>query len=117
LKPSSPAKIDKAMSWFDSDFIVRLLGLAAIGLFLWIVLRPRYEAMIRIEEGECRVTQGKLTASHLQIIAETCAAHGVRDGWIGTQRRRGQQLRVLRFSVSIPDACRQQLRNLWPVHA
>src|SRR5690242_13876294 len=104
------------MSWLDSDLIARLLGLGAIGFILWIVFRPRYEVMIRIQEGECRVTQGKLTASHLQVIAETCAAHDVREGWIGTQRRRGQQQRVLRFSASIPDACRQQLRNLWPVH-
>jgi hypothetical protein len=77
--------------------------------------RPNYNVLIRIRRGECRLDKGKLTAAHLKVVAEICSQHGVQEGWIGTQRR-GRRA-ALRFSKTIPEDCRQQLRNLWPVHA
>src|SRR5438128_369465 len=95
----------------DSDFVARLVEVAATGLLLWVIFRPKYDAMIRIHRGESQLTKGKLTASHLKVVAEICSEHGVQYGWIGTQRR-GRRA-ALRFSKTIPEDCRQQLRNLW----
>jgi hypothetical protein len=104
-----------AMSLWDSDFVARAIGVTAAALFLWLVFRPKYDVMIRIRRGECRLTQGKLTAAHLKVVAEICAEHGIQEGWIGTIRR--DRRSTLRFSKNVPEECRQQLRNLWPVHA
>src|SRR5687768_4129050 len=104
------------MDWLDSEFVSRGIAiLVAIGL-VWLIFRPRYDLVIKIREGKPVVTKGKITGAHLQIVEETCARHGIQTGWIGAVRA-GKRRQALRFSGNIPPECRQQLRNLWPVHA
>ena len=78
----------------------RVLGQSSSRLFV-----------IRITDGVPRAARGQVTRGFLRDVAETCADNGVRGGeirGIATGRRIN-----LAFSGSIPNLCRQQIRNIW----
>jgi hypothetical protein len=53
-------------------------------------------------------------AALLRQAEESCQEHGVRHGEV-YGRLWGRRVR-LSFSRGIPSACRQRLRNVWPLH-
>jgi hypothetical protein len=88
------------------------LGLAAVAIWaLWSASRPRPAFVIRIAGGTPQVARGRVPREFLQDVAQTCGRHGVSDAVV---RGLVQNERIaLAFSGRIPQACRQQLRNLW----
>ena len=83
---------------------------AAIAVF-WLAWRPRYEFVIRIDNGMARAVQGKVTGAFVHQVGQACAEFTVIDGWVAGVRR-GKRL-SLAFSRSIPPQCQQRLRNNW----
>jgi hypothetical protein len=78
---------------------------------VYYALQPRYLFLVKIEDGDLRVTRGKVSANFLAEMDEAVTRNGVRHGWVGGVRR-GQKI-CLAFSRSIPPGCQQQIRNLW----
>jgi hypothetical protein len=94
-----------------------LAQLVVIGLLvgaLWWACQPRYVFVVRIDHGQPCVTRGKVTPTFLREVGQACGDAEVRRGWVGGVRR-GKQV-ALAFSRSIPQACRQRLRNQWQLH-
>jgi hypothetical protein len=94
-----------------SDLLPNLVIVALVLAGLWYAFQPRYAFFVRIEAGRARVTAGKVTPAFLQRVAEACARNGVARGWVGGVQRRRRVSLV--FSRTIPESCRQQLRNEW----
>lgn len=84
-----------------------------IGWGIYAVLRPGGVFVVRIRGGVPRSARGVVTAGFLRDVAEVCARHGVRRGTLRGVAI-GRRIR-LEFSADIPEACRQQLRNVWGV--
>src|SRR4051794_24165884 len=92
-----------------------LVVLAVVIVGAWLILKPRYQFVIRVARGEPRVTRGRVTASFVQDVAEVCREFGIASGWVGGVAR-GKRVSLV-FSWGMPPACRQRLRNLWVTHA
>jgi hypothetical protein len=92
--------------------MILTLALVAIPAWaLWSLCRPRPAFVVRVEDGVPRVAHGKVAREFLHDVRETCGRHSVTWGEVrGVARDRKISLE---FSVEIPEACRQQLRNLW----
>src|SRR5687767_12364480 len=96
------------------ELSAKLVFLGLAGGVLYLACRPRYVFLVRVVNGETRVSTGKVTSAFLTQLAETCGRTGVQRGWVGGVLR-GKRV-ALRFSRSIPTDCRQRLRNLWALH-
>ena len=93
-----------------------LINLVILGLVIWggwLICQPRYLFVVRISQGKPRLVKGKATAAFLQQVNETCSQAGLKSGWVGGVRR-GKHVALV-FSRSFPQACRQQLRNIWVI--
>ena len=66
---------------------------------------------MKIDQGEPRVTRGKVHAEFLDNIRAICREYSLTAGWIGGVEQ-GKSI-ALRFSRSIPPGCQQRLRNIW----
>jgi hypothetical protein len=107
--PDSPSA-HRAEAIFVSPVII-LAAAMLVGWGLYTACLPRPVFVVRIINGVPRTARGLVTRGFLQDIAETCARHGVRGGEI---RGIASGRRInLAFSGEMPEACRQQLRNLW----
>ena len=92
--------------------VVELLLVALVIWGLWTALRPRPQFVVRIADGVPRVGKGKVPPGFLQDIGEVCARHRVSQGEVRGVAVEGRRI-ALKFSGSMPEPCRQQLRNLW----
>ena len=91
-----------------------LFLLAVVLLVGWAVYsacRPRALFVIRVADGVPRAARGRVTRGFLRDVAETCTHHGVRGGEIRGIAA-GRRINLV-FSGTIPDLCRQQIRNIW----
>jgi hypothetical protein len=80
----------------------------------WLIANTRFVFWVRIRNGVPSVGRGKVAAPFLRDLVDVCGEYPIERGWVGGVRRgRGIQLA---FSRSIPERCRQQLRNLWNLH-
>jgi hypothetical protein len=96
--------------------VIPLVQLAAGALLVWLLWRalgPRYVFVVRLKDGQPRVTQGTVAPAFLREIADTAARHGVTSGVVRGVARQGRV--VLAFSSGFPPPCQQQLRNLWAI--
>jgi hypothetical protein len=78
---------------------------------LWYAERLRYAFVLLIREGEVLVQRGRATPAFVAEVRRICGEHDVGRGWVGAVRQ-GRRLRLV-FSGSLPEGCRQQLRNVW----
>lgn len=95
------------------DFTFTLLVAVVAGGLLWFAFQPRYVFVVRIDKGVPRVAKGKVTMAFVHEVEQVCAEAQLATGWLGGVRR-GHGI-ALAFSRSIPRACQQRLRNLWPI--
>jgi hypothetical protein len=93
------------------DVLLKLGLLLLVAWGLWSALRPRPQFIVRIADGVPRVARGKVAATFLQEINEACDRHGVRRAEVRGVAA-GPRI-ALKFSGSMPERCRQQLRNVW----
>jgi hypothetical protein len=98
----------------DVDVATDLFLIGLVAGVAWLVLRPRYLFVVRIEGGVPHIAKGMVTADFLRQVQMVCAEAGVTRAWVSGLRR-GRRVR-LAFSRGMPPSCRQQLRNLWPLH-
>jgi hypothetical protein len=96
------------------ELLLKILVVASLVGLIWFMIQPRFVFYVRIDAGQPRVTKGKVTAAFLDVIGETCQRNGVARGWVGGVAK-GREI-ALEFSRSIPQPCRQQLRNMWMMH-
>lgn len=89
----------------------QLLVLGLIAVAVWFAVQPRCAFIVRIADGHPKAIRGKVTASFLEQVRETCERHGVRNGMVRGLIR-GKRI-ALSFSRSLPPAGQQQLRNWW----
>jgi hypothetical protein len=94
-----------------TEWLIKALVIGFVAWVIWSVLQPQYAFEIRIKDGHAEARRGKVTATFLHMVAETCQAGGVVQGWIGGVRR-GRQT-ALRFSRHFPPNIQQRLRNAW----
>lgn len=101
----------------DSLQFVLQIGVVAIVVILFglAFLYAQAAFIVRIRAGVPRVVKGKVTEAFLHDLAELCRKHGVDRGLV--RGIRGRQRISLAFSPGIPPTCRQQLRNVWVMHA
>jgi hypothetical protein len=92
--------------------VVQLALLALVIWGLWTALRPRPIFVVRIRDRIPRLASGKIAPGFLQEIGEVCGRHGVSRGEVRGVAAEGRRI-TLAFSGDVPEACRQQLRNLW----
>jgi hypothetical protein len=95
-------------------FVVVLVALFVLAAWWW---GPAASAqfVVRIDDGAARLVRGKVAAAMLRQVEEICREHGVRRGEV-YGRLWGRRRVRLAFSRGIPPACRQRLRNVWPIH-
>jgi hypothetical protein len=89
--------------------IIVLVGLVLRGL--WRAGRPQPYFTVRVVNGEPKAVQGTVTPALLRLVAEVVAFNQVKSGRIWGVESSGW-IR-LKFSKSIPEPARQQLRNGW----
>src|SRR5947209_7840772 len=84
---------------------------AAVVAVAWLLANTNYVFWVKIRNGVPAVGRGKVARPVLQDLADVLGEYPIERGWVGGVRR---GLRVkLEFSRSIPEPCRQRLRNLW----
>jgi len=83
--------------------------------FAWRVSAQGRVWVIRIRAGVPFLVKGKVAQTVVADFAEVLGRHGVRRGALYGVNRRGTV--SLDFSRSIPQSCRQSLRNVWSMHA
>jgi hypothetical protein len=93
------------------DILFKLGLVVVLALGIYSVCRPRPNFVVRIVGGVPRVVRGKVARGFLQEIGEVCDRHGVEHGEVRGLAA-GHRI-ALAFSGSVPEPCRQQLRNLW----
>jgi hypothetical protein len=71
--------------------------------------------VLRIRAGTPVLEKGKIAQTVVAELAEVLQRHSVRRGALYGLNRRGRI--TLGFSRSIPQSCRQSLRNVWSMHA
>ena len=110
--PARPAIMREVDGLIDT--LLPAVAFAAILYGLWFfVLQPRYEFVVRIEDGVPRVARGKVAAGFLDVLADACGDAGVARGSVAGVRR-GRRV-VLTFSHHIPPGVQQRVRNLWTI--
>jgi len=93
------------------EYVLGFLVIAILAVALRAMYLAQFAFIVRISDGDLRLTRGKVTRAFLQVIQEHCQQHDVRHGWVRGAWR-GRRITLL-FSRSIPLPCQQQLRNLW----
>jgi hypothetical protein len=97
------------------DTFARIAIVAAFVVAIaWLIANARYVFWVRIRNGVPSVGRGKVAAPFLRDLVDVCAQYPIERGWVGGVRY-GRRIQ-LAFSHSIPERCRQQLRNLWNLH-
>src|SRR4051794_765539 len=93
------------MWWLLIIVAVAIFGLLAVGL--GFVPPPNAKTLIRIHNGQLRVTRGQVRAEPREFISEILKQAGVVDGYIAiTHYKRAA------FSRNIPHNAHQRLRNV-----
>jgi len=94
-----------------------IFGVIVVGLvvFSWQMTARTRAWVIRMRNGVPFLTKGKIAPTVVAELADVLQRHGVRRGAIYGVKRRGTV--GLGFSRSIPNSCRQALRNVWSMHA
>lgn len=94
----------------ETTAIVGVAVAAAVAI-AWLLANANYLFWVRIRNGVPTVAHGKVSRPFLQDLADVLGEFPIERGWVGGVR---QGMRVkLEFSRSIPEPCRQRLRNLW----
>jgi hypothetical protein len=94
------------------DTFARIAVVAAVvAAIAWLIANARYVFWVRIRNGAPSVGRGKVAAPFLRDLLDVCGQYSIERGWVGGLRR-GRRIQLV-FSRSIPEPCRQQLRNLW----
>jgi len=87
--------------------------LLVIGCIAWAIISlgilpsPFSRTLVRVRNGEIRIERGDLNARAKQHIADVIREFRVKQGFITVSQGRG-----VTFSLSIPEAPRQTLRNI-----
>jgi len=93
------------MWWLLAIVIVAIFGLLAV--LLGFAPPPGTRTLIRIQNGQLRVTRGKVRAEPREFVSEILRQAGVMDGYIAiTHYKRAA------FSRNIPRNVHQRLRNV-----
>jgi Protein of unknown function (DUF3634) len=100
--------------------IVEYVAVVAVLVFLavayaWYLSAQARVWVIRIRDGTPVLVKGKIAQTVVADLGEVLQRHSVRRGAIYGLNRRGRI--TLGFSRSIPQSCRQSLRNVWSMHA
>jgi|SRR6476660_1806685 hypothetical protein len=81
----------------------------------WVVSASTRVWVVRLRNGKPVLVKGKIPPMVVSELSEVLKRHGVRRGALYGVKRRGMV--ALGFSRSIPQKCRQALRNVWSMHA
>ena len=95
-----------------------ILSVAVVGALVvisWVVTASSRLWVIRLRNGNPVLVKGRIAPMVVSELGEVLQRHGVRRGALYGIRRRGTV--ALGFSRSIPQKCRQALRNVWSMHA
>jgi hypothetical protein len=88
-------------------------SLIVIGCISWAVISlgvlpsPFSRTLVRVRNGEIRIERGDLNARAKQHVADVIREFRVEKGFITISQGRG-----VTFSLGIPEASRQTLRNI-----
>jgi len=93
-----------------ASFWFLVLVLAAMGMVIQTA-RARPLFVIAIEQGRVRRVKGQASGRFLSELLEVCRRHGLARGRVLGFVRGGRV--ALEFSRNVPQACRQQIRNVW----
>jgi len=96
------------------DFARIAIVAAVVAAIAWLIANGRYVFWVRIRNGVPSAGRGKVAAPFLRDLVDVCGQYPIERGWVGGVRQGGRI--QLAFSRSIPEHCRQQLRNLWNLH-
>ena len=77
--------------------------------------RKSFVWSIKVRDGSSALSRGKIPLTAVAELVDVLNRNGVRNATIYGIRRRGTV--TLAFSRSIPQSCRQGLRNVWSMHA
>jgi Protein of unknown function (DUF3634) len=95
--------------------ILSVAVVAALVIVSWVVTASSRVWVIRLRNGTPVLVKGRIAPMVVSELGEVLQRHGVRRGALYGVRRRGTV--ALGFSPSIPQKCRQALRNVWSMHA
>jgi hypothetical protein len=94
--------------------ILSVAVVAALVIVSWVVTASSRVWVIRLRNGTPVLVKGRIAPMVVSELGEVLQRHGVRRGALYGVRRRGTV--ALGFSPSIPQKCRQALRNVWSMH-
>jgi hypothetical protein len=98
------------------EYVILSIGtVAALVVISWLVLTNSRVWVIRLRNGTPVLVKGKIAPMVVSELGDVLQRHGVRRGSLYGVKRRGTV--ALGFSPSIPQRCRQALRNVWSMHA
>lgn len=80
----------------------------------WQMIARQRVFVIRVRDRTPFVAKGKVSQAFVMELKDVLQRHAVGSGLIYGVRRRGMVL--LGFSLGIPTAARQALRNVWALH-
>jgi hypothetical protein len=95
--------------------IVSVALVVALVVIAWLVTASSRVWVIRLRNGTPVLVKGTIAPMVVSELGEVLERHGVRRGALYGVKRRGTV--GLGFSPSIPQRCRQALRNVWSMHA
>jgi Protein of unknown function (DUF3634) len=95
--------------------IVSAAVVLALVVISWVVTASTRVWVIRLRNGTPVLVKGRIAPMVVSELGEVLQRHGVRRGALYGVKRRGTI--ALGFSPSIPQRCRQALRNVWSMHA
>jgi hypothetical protein len=98
----------------DYAIIAAVIVLLAIGYAGYMSKKSRVW-VIKVRNGNSTLTRGRIAQTVVAELADVLHRNGVKHGALYGIRRRGTV--TLGFSRSIPQSCRQGLRNVWSMHA
>ncbi len=93
------------------DLILKILIVAAIVFFCWLVLQPRYLFVIDIRDGQVKRSRGVVPPGFMEDVERICRDSHLVSGSIRAVAR-GKRT-SLSFSRHIPSPVCQKLRNAW----
>src|SRR5262245_10302021 len=98
------------------EYVILSLGMvAALVVIFWVVTAGSRVWVIRLRNGTPVLVKGRIAPMVVSELGDVLQRHGVRRGSLYGVKRRGMV--TLGFSPSIPQRCRQALRNVWSMHA
>ena len=106
------------LAFIEWELIPGLLGklviIALVTGVVWLILQGRSRFVITVHQGQARLKSGRATAAFLRAIEDVLRDQGIQTGSVRGVAWTGQT--VLRFSRTIPEPCRQRIRNLFRLH-